>query len=139
MAIVFGAAKKKQKLFFWIIIVSFILVLMIISLITFFPIFKDESSGATSEKSLEINFNIIDSDQVKGLEPFSMEQKEFVYTAKNKYGRQIQGTVSAASQEDAKSNLEKTGLSILNLKEATVGKDQPFIPYYQTVQKPVLK
>lgn len=134
MAIVFIQSKKRRKMVFWIIAVLLILVLFIISLVTFPPGLKYKPSVVSMEIEkidVKINFSVIDSELVKKLEPFKDITTEFIYTTQNKDGRQIKGKISAVSKNEAKVFLEGTGLKVLTLESVAIGRDEPFTIYYQ--------
>ena len=134
MAIVFIQSKKRRKMVFWIIAVLLILVLFIISLVTFPPGLKYKPSVVSMEIEkidVKINFSVIDSELVKKLEPFKDITTDFIYTTQNKDGRQIKGKISAVSKNEAKVFLEGTGLKVLTLESVAIGRDEPFTIYYQ--------
>jgi type II secretory pathway component PulF len=56
---------------------------------------------------------------------------QFAYHALTKDNKTIQGYISAASAEEARKTLEAMNLSILDIQEAKIGRDNPFVPYYQ--------
>ena len=77
MAIVFTSPVKKQRIFFWSIFSCIVLFLFIVSLIVFPPAFKSALKDAPTEDSpITINFNVLDSDAIKNLEPFLMLQAD---------------------------------------------------------------
>src|SRR3989344_6245752 len=99
MAIVFIQSKKRQKVFLWSIITGLVLILFIIPLLIFYPLFVNESQnileGGVLKPAININFSIIDSPQVKNLEPFLDIVTEFTYIAEDKNGKQVIGKISA--------------------------------------------
>ena len=136
MAIVFIQSKKRQKVFLWSIITGLVLILFIIPLLIFYPLFVNESQnileGGVLKPAININFSIIDSPQVKNLEPFLDIVTEFTYIAEDKNGKQVIGKISATGQDDAKILLQEMNLKILHLEESNTGRKEPFIPYYQS-------
>lgn len=133
MAIVFISPRKKQQMFFWGIALSLIVFLAIISLIVFLPDFLSKNSNTpadmTSLPDITVNLNILDSDKVKNLQPPSSLPIAFTYTVQDKNGIQIQGNISAASKQDAQSILEKADFKVISLKEANIGRTNPFVSY----------
>lgn len=78
---------------------------------------------------------IFDSDQFKNLLPFTQMQIQYSYRATTKNGKQENGFITAPSLEDARAMLVAMDLSIYELKEAEIGRDNPFAPYYSTFSK----
>ena len=144
MAIVFISPKRRQRIFFRGILAFLILLLFIISLIIFPSQFKNETQDIPTKVVFDtpgvvINFESIDSDQVKNLEPFLGVQIEFNYIAQDKDDKQVVGKISATTKDDAKILLEGMGFKVSSLQESNIGRNEPFIPYYQTTAKTSLK
>ncbi|OGZ63771.1 MAG: hypothetical protein A3A98_00570 [Candidatus Staskawiczbacteria bacterium RIFCSPLOWO2_01_FULL_40_39] len=144
MAIVFVSPRKVQKMFFGGIITLIALLLFAISLLVLLPELRNKLNdipanipvrGDFNGPDLKINFRAIDSDEVKNLEPFGAMEGNFSYIAEDENGRQITGKISAASREDAEKNLAAMGLTIQSIEEITIGRNEPFVPYYQTETK----
>ena len=144
MAIVFIDQKRKKRLIVWVVVALSILILFTISLVIFPPIFKfqegslelrDGSEEVVIPPDININLGLLDSDRVKNLEPFLSQETEFTYFAQDKFGRRINGVISAITQEQAKGLLEKNGLKILNIQESAFGRKEPFAPYYQSKEQ----
>ena len=133
MAIVLISSQKRQKIFLWSIATLSVLILSVIPLIIFSSWFINQPKNIIQEgilrPDLRINFNIIDSDQVEDLEPFSGAVTEFTYVVEDKNGRQLVGRVLAVSQDDAKALLEGVGLKVFSLQETNIGREEPFVPY----------
>lgn len=133
MAIIFTSAKRKKRMFFWAITMLFILVLFVISFVAFLPDKYESTDVAkkeTQKEEIKINFNVVDSDLVENLEPFLRIKTEFSYAAKDEKGRNVAGKISAVGMDEARDFLERAGLKILDLKEANIGRSEPFIIYY---------
>jgi uncharacterized membrane protein YkgB len=134
MAIVFISPKKKQTLFFRGIILSLVLFLSIVSFIVLLPEFFNKNQNvpvdlSSGDQGIAINFNFLDSDRVKNLEPFVVSQAEFSYIVKDKDGKQVAGNISAHSKQEAKTLLENSEFTIINLQEMNAGKSNPFAAY----------
>lgn len=134
MAIVFISPKAKQRTFLKAIItvaglslVIFFLVVLMIWLVN-----KNKNiaqDGFSGPPNITINFNVIDSDQVKNLEPFTSLETEFTYLVQDQTGKQVQGNISAPSKEAAQKLLEDSGMKIISIKETIIGNNQPFASY----------
>jgi len=85
-----------------------------------------------NKPKININFSILDSDQFEGLLPFNEMQRKFVYTAASKAGELESGFVSAISIEEARKILQTMGYAVRDIKEAEIGRENPFTPYYQS-------
>lgn len=138
MAILFTSPRKKQRMFLRGITALLFLLLFIISLIVFPPDFKNQFDNnlpkeVFSAPDAAINFGILDSNQVKNLEPFGPVQTQFDYVAQDKNGKKIVGKILAASKDGAESLLREMGFKVSSLQEATIGRSEPFIPYYQLI------
>lgn len=133
MAIIFESPKKIQKKFLRIIIILLVFVLLIVPFIIFSPGLinrvQNVSQEEISEPDIKINFNTIDSDQVKNLDPFGAIELEFFYIVEDKNGRQIIGRISAAAKNDAQKILEEGGFKVSELVETNIGRKEPFAPY----------
>lgn len=136
MAIVFILSKKRQKTLLWTIVFVMVLILFIIPLIVFSSWFnninKDIIKEMPPKPDIKINFGIIDSDKVKSLEPFLETITEFNYIANDKRGRKVIGKVLAVNQDEAINILQELGLKASSLVESTIGRKEPFTPYYQS-------
>ena len=134
MAILFVSPKKRQRAFLRAMIVILIGSVFVVALLIFPPTTKNSSGDSLAQQpggsGLQIDFAVVDSDQVKNLRPFDAIGLEFSYVAKNKNGKQVAGTISASNEADAKKLLEGMGLAIVSLKQTYMGRNNPFIPYY---------
>ena len=132
MAIVFVPIKKKKRIFMRIITMSLIFILFAISLIVFPPQFKNEPGISDSptpdygDTGIKINFEALDSRQVKSLEPFSGVKKQFSYVAYDKSGKEKRGKVLSDSKESAQKILEAVGLRVINIEGPDSRKNNPF-------------
>ncbi|HCC60062.1 MAG: hypothetical protein A2402_01345 [Candidatus Staskawiczbacteria bacterium RIFOXYC1_FULL_37_43] len=132
MAVVFISPKKRQRMFFAGITATFLVILAFIS----FLVFMAQPSPVSPEfvfnkPKFNINFNIFDSEEFKGLLPFNEMQRQFVYTAENESGNLEEGVISAVSAQEAKKVLEAMGFEIKTIEEAEAGRENPFTPYYE--------
>jgi len=73
MAILFVSHKKKNRIFFWSMSAFVIALLMIISFLAFPYDFLglEQPSDDVSLPPLQVNFDILDSNALEALEPFS--------------------------------------------------------------------
>jgi hypothetical protein len=132
MAVVFISPKKKQRVFFIGITAVFLLILISITFFVFMAQPQQVAQELVFNKpKVNINFNALDSDQFKELLPFNEMQRQFAYTAKNENGDVESGFISAVSIEEAKKILESIDLAVQDIKEAEIGRENPFTPYYQ--------
>jgi len=134
MAVVFISPKQRQRTFFMIITVIFLLFLVFVSLAVFFSKPKEVLQALVFNKpKVNIDMSIFDSDQFKGLQPLTEMEIQYSYTAVNRANKTETGFISAASIDQARKALEDRGLTVSELKEAEIGRDNPFIPYYQVL------
>jgi hypothetical protein len=137
MAVVFISPKQRQKMFFIGITVVFALFIVV----TFLGVFISSPSANTSAQvfnkpKVNINMSVFDSPQFQNLQPFTQMQTQYSYTANDKNNQTKSGFISAYSVEDARTILTNMGLQVVELKEAEIGRDNPFVPYYQPVAPP---
>ncbi len=110
----------------------FLLFLIVVSLGVFLSKPKNVSTGLVFNKpKVSINMKIFDSDQFKSLLAFTEMEIQYSYKAATKDNQQKTGFISAVSIDKAREFLESTGLSVSEIKEAEIGRDNPFVPYYQ--------
>ena len=134
MAIVFVSPKQRQKMFFLGITVLFLLFLSVIGTVVFFS--KPEPAPIEQvfvKPKIEINFEILDLEQIRESLLMGRVQKEFSYKATTDKGEQILGKIFADSIEEAKKTLENSGLSSVILEEIVIGRENPFTPYYKVI------
>lgn len=81
-----------------------------------------------NKAKVSINFDVLDSDGFKNLEPFAELKIEFVYKASNKKGQVIEGKISAESAKEAENILKESGLSVNEINEVEAGRENPFAP-----------
>lgn len=135
MAIVFISPKEKQRVFLGGIITLLVLFLMGISLIVFLPEFISKNQTQVNpvevplNPSLMLNFNAIDSEEFKKLQPFDAMETLFAYVIEDKDSQQVSGNISAVSKQEAQKLLESSGFKVLVLQEIGVGNANPFTPY----------
>ena len=133
MAVVFISPRQRQKMFLRGIILIFALFIVLISFLVFLSKPKPVSPTLVFNKpKVNIDMKVFDTDEFKDLQAFSQMQIQFTYTGFNKLNKSVKGFISAISEEDARSILEASGIiTISTIKEAEVGRDDPFKPYYQ--------
>lgn len=141
MAVVFISPKQRQRTFFIGITVMFLLFLAVI----FFGVFLSAPTGTSpvlvfNKPKVSIDMSIFNSDQFKNLQPFAKMQTQYSYTATLKsavgQAKQETGFITADSIDQAKTILQGMGLEVSQIKEAEIGRDNPFTPYYQAVASP---
>lgn len=119
------------------------LLLFIISLIIFPPDSENQSKNnplkeVFSVPNVKINFDILDSNQVKSLESFRSVQTQFNYIGQDKNGKQVAGKILAVSKDGAAGLLEGMGFKVSRLQEI-IGRSEPFVPYYQSTLEASLR
>jgi hypothetical protein len=140
MAVVFISPKQRQKMFFMGITIMFLLFLLIISLGVFLSTPKEVLPVLVFNKpKVSIDISVFDSDQFKNLQPFPEMEVQYSYKATDKNNKPKTGFISAVSEEQARTTLKGMGLNVSDLKETEIGRDNPFIPYYQPVVAPAGK
>lgn len=132
MAIVFVSPRKRKRIFFWIISISLIVLLAIVAFIAFPPEFRNTfvdvpTTTYTVKPKININFDLLDSDQVKGLLEFSEIPVQFNYTATDINKQEVSGSITSFSKEDAISVLKQQGLEVTNIEQAGIGRNEPFL------------
>lgn len=134
MAVVFISPKKRQQMFFIGITAIFLLILVFIAFLVFLSQPHPVAPELVFNKpKVNINFDVLDSEQFKNLLPYAEMETQFAYTATTKDGKSVEGLVSAVSVEEAKKNLEDIDLTVVEIKEVEIGRENPFSPYYQAV------
>jgi len=129
MAVVFISPKQRQKMFFTGITIVVGMIFVIIASIIFFSQPKKVAPELVFNKpKVSINFEVLDSEQFKNLQIFSEMQVQYVYKA-IKDGKDKEGYISAASQQEAEAMLTELGYSVTQIKEAEIGRDNPFQAY----------
>lgn len=78
---------------------------------------------------VKINFDVLNSDQVRNLEMFEGPKTDFGYIATDKNGLRVAGHVLASTESDAKNTLEQKGLKVIELKPVSTQRSEPFTPY----------
>lgn len=120
------------------ITIMFILFLIVISVGVFSSKPQQISSTATFNKpKITIDMQVFDSDQFKNLQAFAEMQVQYSYTAVTQDRQTETGFVSAVSLDQAKQTLINRGLTIIQIKEAQIGRSNPFVPYSQPAVTPV--
>jgi len=135
MAVVFISPKQRQKMFIVGITSALGLLLAIIAVIVFFSQPSNEVSQQITfnKPKVSINFNVLESDEFKSLQEFKEMETRYSYTAKiknqNGESETIQGYVTANSKDEAEKKLQDLGYTIEELKEAEMGRENPFKDY----------
>ena len=83
----------------------------------------------STQPDVTINMSILDSQAVQQLQSFPNSVRQFSYTAVDSAGKSVAGTIGAFNDADAKNQLQKMGLSAKTIREANVGRQEPFTPY----------
>ena len=119
------------------ITIMFLLFLVVISLGVFLSKPKEVLPALVFNKpKVNIDMSIFDLDQFKNLQSFPGMEIQYSYKAFTKKNKIETGFISAVSIDQAKTILEGMGLTVSELKEAEIGRDNPFTPYYQPVIAP---
>lgn len=133
MAIVFISPKQRQRTFFTGITVVFLLFIIFLSLGVFLSGPKNVSPALVFNKpKVNIDMSIFDSDQFKNLEFFSEMEMQYLYEATDKNNKVQTGSITAPSKEKAEEILKSRGLESIKIKDIEIGRDNPFVPYYET-------
>lgn len=131
MAVVFISPKQRQRMFFMGIAVIFLLFLLVVSLGVFLSKPNEVLPELVFNKpKVNINMDVFDSEQFKNLQPFIEMKTQYSYKARTRNNKLQSGFISAVSIEQAKDILEGMGLTVLELEEAEIGRENPFTPYY---------
>ena len=122
-------------MFFTVITALFLVVLAISALGIFF--YKPAPSYIEltfNRPKVSINMDVFNLDQFKNLQPF--DKMEILYFYRAMQDKQVQeGYVHAVSYDQAQLTLTNMGLEVTELREAAIGRENPFTPYYQTANK----
>lgn len=140
MAIVFISPRERQKVFILGIVAFFLIVLIIIGV----SVFLIKPKKVPVEKvftmpKITINFDVLKSPKVQSLELFPEIEKKFNYQARTEKGKDQSGVIYASSEEKARETLTELGLNSIVISEPIIGRDNPFIPYYEIKLPPVKK
>jgi hypothetical protein len=140
VAVVFISPKSRQKMFLMGIVIMFLLFLLVVFFGVFFSQPKEVSPALVFNKpKVSIDMSVFDSEQFKSLESFTEMETQYSYTAVTKDKKQESGFISAVSEDEARTILTAMGLTVTNIKEAEIGRDNPFSPYYEMVSQTVTK
>lgn len=132
MAVVFISPKQKQKMFFWGITAVFLLFIVSVSFLVFLSEPKQPTQTVAYNKSkVNVDMSVFDTDQFKKLQPIAEMKIQYSYKATTKDNKPKNGSISAGSEEEARTILEKKGLTVSEIKEVNPGRKNPFVPYYQ--------
>jgi predicted tellurium resistance membrane protein TerC len=129
MAVVFISPKQRQKMFLVGIATVFLLFLIVVSFGVFLSKPKEIQTPLVFNKpKINIDMKVFDSEQFKNLQPLQNIEMQFSYKGlKDK--KSLTGIISAASLEQARKILEDMGLTVTELKEIEIGRENPFTPY----------
>lgn len=121
-------------MFFLVITAVLALFLIIISLVVFLSGPKEVSPTLVFNKpKINIDMKVFDSDQFKKLQPPVEMEIQYSYKAITADKKNQTGFISAVSEEKARAALTNMGLTVTDIKEIEIGRDNPFTPYFQTV------
>lgn len=116
------------------ITIIFLLFFVVISFVVFLAQPKAVAPELVFNRpKVNIDMAVFDSDQFKNLQAFTQMETQYSYTAVTKNNKQQTGFISAVSADQARAILIGMGLAVTDLKEAEIGRDNPFSPYYQQV------
>lgn len=119
-------------MFFTGITVMFLLFLAVIFSGVFLSKPKEFSPMLVFNKpKVNIDMSIFDSEQFKNLQSFPEMQLQYSYKAFTMNGKAENGFMTAVSIDQAREILISRGLTVTEIKEVQIGRDNPFIPYYQ--------
>lgn len=117
-------------MFFTGITILFALVLAIISLVVFLSKPKPVAEKLVFNRpKIDINLQVLESDQIKMFEPAVQMDLQFKYEAVTKKGVKRSGIITAVSEEEAYKILEGMELVSINIEKAEAGRENPFAPY----------
>jgi hypothetical protein len=134
MAIVFVSPKQKQRLLIFVTIALFVVILVFITLFIFLS--KPETvlvEQSSQRPDIKINFEILDSEQVKNLSVVEKIEQQFSYKATDQNKKIVNGKVTAGSQIVAEEMLKNMKFSDIYVEAISPGRVNPFIMYYDKV------
>ena len=132
MAVVFISPKQRLKMFVIAITVCLFMFLAIIAMIVFYSPPKSVPPSLVFNKpKININTSVFDSETFKNLKPFAEMEFQFSYKAYNKDKKLIEGFITATSKDAAQKILTSMEYTIVDLEEIIVGRDNPFVPYFE--------
>ena len=134
MAIVLTSQEKNGKKLIVYGGVLVVVILLGVLLFMFLPGLLNTAPAAVPQVSFNkpdviINLGVLESEKVKNLQPFTPVQTEFTYTVKTAAGKQVSGNISAASQDDAQSQPQAAGYTVITVSATPVGRSDPFVSY----------
>lgn len=130
MAVVFISPKQRQRTFFLGITVVLVLFLAFVAFGVLLSSPKPDSTTLVFNKpKVSLDMKVFESDKFKNLELFSEMQMQYEYSGASKDKEKVDGFISAASIDEARKILENMDLSNITLKEAKIGRENPFTPY----------
>jgi hypothetical protein len=113
------------------IVAAFLLILTLVSFSVFMASPAEVSPVLVFNKpKVDINMDVFSSSLFQSLVPFVEMQKQFSYKATDKNKKAKSGFVTATDYGEAQKVLTAQGLTVSELKEAAIGRDNPFTPYY---------
>ena len=131
MAILLTSAKRGQKNFILVISTILVIALTAIMIVVFLPEVRSGFTIVPSQEfsylsGIEIDSDLLDSQQVNTLEDFENVKMIFNYVAKDQNGRQLSGQIEATTKNQAQQILGAMGLNVLTLQEQAIGRLNPF-------------
>jgi len=137
MAVVFISPKQRQKAFFIGITIILLLFLVATSFGVFLSSPKEvQTAMVFNRPKVSIDMSVFDSPEFQGIQAFPLMKPQFSYTATTKDNKPQEGFIVADSIDQAKKQLEDMGLRITQIKPVEVGRNDPFVRYYQQVVAP---
>lgn len=123
---------------FFVVITGLFLAFLVVVFIGVFAVKPEEISPSLvfNKPKIKIDMNVFDSEQFKNLKSFTQVQTVYSYSGVAADNSIKTGTISAVSEDQARTKIEDQGVSIIELKELQVGRENPFTPYYETVFTP---
>ena len=111
-------------------------IFLLFFIFVYFGIFLSKPSETPSmlvfnKPKVNIDMSVFTSDQFKNLQPLVVIKTQYSYKATTKGNNPKEGFIFADSEATAKADLEAQGLKVTDLKEAGIGRSNPFMPYYQ--------
>ncbi len=138
MAVVFISPKKRQRTFLMMVALASVALFVIIFVgIIFSKPQEAEPTLIFNSAKVNINTSMFGSEIFQTLQPFPSMDYQYAYKATTKSKQLRSGFVSAESSSAAKAILEDKGLTVTSLELLEIGRDNPFVPYYEIPKAPV--
>ncbi|OGZ79481.1 MAG: hypothetical protein A2358_04350 [Candidatus Staskawiczbacteria bacterium RIFOXYB1_FULL_37_44] len=132
MSVVFISPKSRQKMFLMGITIVFLLFLAVVSFAVFLAQPKKVSQVLVFNKpKVNIDMSVFESEQFKNLQAFTEMETQYSYKFIAGDKKTETGFISAVSEEQARIILTEMGIAPIEIKEVKIGRENPFLPYYQ--------